>query len=72
MDELDLHGVRHYQAALIVEDFVLRHETPMRIITGNSPIMKQIVFEVLNRHGFRGDVENDYNLGALIVTEVGP
>ena len=69
MDELDLHGVRHYRVALLVEDFVLRHETPLRIITGNSPTMKQIVAEVLQRHGFRGEVENDYNLVAIIVTE---
>ncbi len=69
MDELDLHGIRHHQVELVVEDFVLRHETPMRIITGNSPIMKRIVAAVLERHGFRGEVESDYNLGAIIVTD---
>ncbi len=69
MDELDLHGVRHYRVELMVEDFVLRHELPLRIITGNSPVMKGIVAEVLRRHNLRGEVENHYNLGALIVTE---
>jgi hypothetical protein len=69
VDELDLHGVRHHRVERIVEDFVLRHELPLRIITGNSPVMKQIVTEVLHRHGLRGEVENHFNLGALIVTE---
>lgn len=69
MDELDLHGIRHHQAERMVEDFVLRHETPLRIVTGNSPIMKHIVAQVLQRHGFRGEVENHYNLGSIIVTE---
>jgi hypothetical protein len=69
MDELDLHGVRHEKVELLVEDFVLRHELPLRIITGNSPTMKHIVAEVLRRHGYRGDVESDYNLGSIIVRE---
>ena len=69
MDELDLHGVRHARAELLVEDFVLRHEPPLRIITGNSPAMKEIVSAVLLRHHLRGEVESDYNLGAIIVTE---
>lgn len=49
---LDLHGVRHGDAGDLVEDFVLDHQKEVVIITGQSPRMREIVFEVLDRHGF--------------------
>jgi len=69
METLDLHGVRHHKAEALAEDFVLRHDAPMRIITGNSWSMKKIVEEVLERYNLRGEPESDWNLGSLIVYE---
>ena len=48
--QLDLHGVRHEEVDRLVENFVLLNEPPIRIITGNSNGMRDIVTEVLDRH----------------------
>jgi len=69
MEILDLHGLRHHQVELLVENFVLMNELPVKVITGNSPTMKQIVQSVLDRHNFTSYVESDWNLGAIIVHE---
>tara|TARA_B100000287_G_C20087167_1_gene564854 strand:+ start:209 stop:409 length:201 start_codon:yes stop_codon:yes gene_type:complete len=50
MEILDLHGTRHHDVDRIVENFVLLKTLPMRIITGNSDRMIQLVVEVLDRH----------------------
>jgi len=47
--ELDLHGLRHHQVDLVVEDFLLENQCEMLIITGHSEEMKKIVREVLHR-----------------------
>ena len=48
--ELDLHGVRHSEVDWKVENFVLLEEKPIRIITGNSDKMRELVINVLERH----------------------
>jgi len=50
MNILDLHGIRHSEVDRLVENFVLLNETPMRIITGNSDRMTELVLTVLHRH----------------------
>lgn len=52
MNEIDLHQVKHTDAEVKVEDYVLTNDLPIKIITGNSEEMKKIVEEVLKRHGF--------------------
>ena len=47
--QLDLHGIRHDEVDRLVENFVLTNELPLRIITGNSDKMIQLVKNVLNR-----------------------
>ena len=49
MNQLDLHGIKHADVQLLVEDWVLVHQTevPLRIICGNSAKMIQLVDEVL-------------------------
>lgn len=69
METLDLHGVRYHRVEVLVENFVLLNDAPVRIITGNSPGMKSIVAKVLERHDFRAEPESDWNLGSLIVFE---
>ena len=50
MNKLDLHGIRHTDVDRLVENFVLLKEKPIRIITGNSDKMIELVKDVLNRH----------------------
>jgi hypothetical protein len=57
MKELDLHGYYHHEVWQEVENFVLlnSNELPLRIITGYSDFMKQLVKNVLDKYKF------DYN-----------
>ena len=52
MNQLDLHGIKHQDVQILVEDWVLVHQTevPLRIICGNSAKMIQLVDEVLQKH----------------------
>ena len=45
-----MHGVRHHEVKIIVEDFVLNNQDqlPLIIICGNSSRMIEIVSETLN------------------------
>ena len=48
--ELDLHKIRHSEVDRLVENFVLLNALPLRIITGNSDKMKELVIRVLDKH----------------------
>jgi len=72
METLDLHGMRHREVDQIVEDFMLRNHLPLRIITGNSTVMRSLVDEILKRHNLCSEPENYWNLGSLIISEVHP
>ncbi len=48
--ELDLHRIKHEEVDRLVENFVLLNELPLRIITGNSDKMRQLVIKVLDKH----------------------
>lgn len=40
---LDLHGKRHSEVEVIIENFILLNELPLTIITGNSHFMRDSV-----------------------------
>ena len=46
---LDLHGVRHHEVKIMVEDFVLNNQEqlPLIIICGNSSKMIELVSQAL-------------------------
>ena len=69
MRKLDLHGVRHGEVHILVEDFILENQNylPIKIITGNSEKMKRIVTNVLNAHGFQYSDGDFYNRGYIDV-----
>ncbi len=69
MRKLDLHGVRHGEVQILVEDFILENQNylPIKIITGNSEKMKRIVTNVLNAHGFQYSDGDFYNRGYIDV-----
>lgn len=50
---LDLHGVKHQDVDITVENFVLMNQQsfPLTIICGNSPKMIELVNKTLNKIG---------------------
>mgnify|MGYP001584684056 CR=1 FL=1 len=70
MEQLDLHGIRHHQAKIIVEDFILKVDMPARIVTGHSIRMQEIVREVVKKNLLFCDYESHVNLGAFVITEI--
>lgn len=66
MKTLDLHGKTAEEAKILVEDFLLCCEPPLRVITGNSPMMKNLVEGQLFEDQ-KWQYENDYNLGSMII-----
>ena len=69
MKTLDLHGMYHESVQRQVENFVLLNDSPLRIITGHSGKMKDLVAEVLTEHDFKYYPENYTNFGSLIVID---
>jgi len=51
--ELDLHGVKHADVEVMVEDFALAQKDSVKIITGNSKKMKDLVKKALTKHGYQ-------------------
>ena len=51
--KLDLHGVRHHEVDLKVENFILLNQSqlPLTIICGNSQRMIDLVKDVIDRIG---------------------
>ena len=51
MEKLDLHGVRHHEVDLMVENFIFlnQEEIPLTIICGGSSKMVELVKKVLDR-----------------------
>ena len=52
MEEIDLHRVKHEEAKGLIEDYILQKSLPIRIITGHSSRMREIVIATLIEHGF--------------------
>ncbi len=53
MEKLDLHGVRHHEVDLMVENFIFlnQEEIPLTISCGGSSKMVELVKKVLDRTG---------------------
>ena len=53
MEKLDLHGVRHHEVELMVENFIFlnQEEITLTIICGGSSKMVELVKKVLDRTG---------------------
>jgi len=51
MHKLDLHGVRHHEVDILVENFVYLNQEniPLTIVCGNSQRMIDLVNETINR-----------------------
>ena len=58
---LDLHGYKHSEVELIVENYVLMNKPPFLLITGHSNAMKSICKKVLDTHGFKYCLSGTFN-----------
>ena len=67
MKTLDLHGTKHDYVERVVINFVLLNEVPLKIITGKSPRMIEIVHQILDKYNFSYHPENFINYGAYII-----
>ena len=70
---LDLHGIKHNEALIKVEDALLKasieNGMEFEIITGNSVILQQkIIDEILGKHNFSYYIPAS-NLGTIIVSD---
>jgi len=68
MNELDLHGVSHYDVRDVVENFVLMNDPPFRIITGYSERMRNLTQNILNKHKLQHYIPA-HNHGEIIVID---
>ena len=69
---LDLHGIRHHEVDLMVENYVYlnQEDTPLKIISGNSQKMHSLVKTVLDRIECEYEEGMGNNYGAIIVRKL--
>lgn len=70
MNSIDLHGVKHENVGSILDAFIWENmklnKSGVKIITGNSEYMKNIVYEIAEEYGFTV-AEGYFNTGELII-----
>lgn len=68
---LDLHGYKFEEAKIMVENYVLCRQGhfPLKIITGNSEKMKNIVIDFLKSNRFQYKVGDLFNQGYIVVSK---
>jgi len=64
LNKLDLHGKRHYEVDLLVENFILlnQNELPLTIVCGNSNKMIELANNVIDRIGCENVVMDLYGI----------
>ena len=67
---LDLHGVRHHEVELMVENFILmnQNQIPLTIICGISQRMIDLVYNVINSIGCENVVMDRY--GIIVIRSI--
>jgi len=69
MKTLDLHGIQHEGVVQRVHSFVYNNELPVRVVTGKSTVMREIVVDTVRQLGYYTHYERLINEGSLIITE---
>jgi len=68
MKMLDLHGVRHNDVEEVCHAFINDNwDHELKIITGNSSLMKNIVCKILMFYKLKYTLDNPYDMGYIIV-----
>jgi len=68
MERLDLHGITHEKAEALVYNFLFSNDLPVKVITGKSEPMQNIVKKIVGENGMGWHYERSSNFGCLIVT----
>ncbi len=72
MKEIDLHGLQHDKVREELENWLLieynKGNFPIRVITGNSLMMKKIVASTIDKIRFKQSNINTHN-GSIVVVE---
>lgn len=70
MNSIDLHGTRHHEVDLKVENFILMNQEsiPLTIICGNSQKMIDLVYDVINKIDCKNVVMDQY--GVIVIREI--
>ena len=68
--KLNLHGVRHHEVELMVENFILmnQNQIPLTIICGNSQRMIDLVNDVIKSIGCDNVVMDQY--GVIVIRNI--
>jgi hypothetical protein len=69
MKTLDLHGDSHESVEQKVHTFVFNNELPVKIVTGKSEKMREIVVDTVSTLGYHSHYERLTNDGCLVITE---
>jgi len=69
MEKLDLHGREHESVEDEVIKFIYKHSPPFEIITGKSKRMRDLVEQIVVRHGFKSHLKNWTNHGSLLIVD---
>ena len=56
--QIDLHRVKHEEVKKLIEDYIMQKPLPIRIITGHSSRMREIVENTL--------IENKYEYESIV------
>ncbi len=72
MEKLDLHGIRHHEVDLLVENFIFlnQEEIPLTIICGGSSKMVELVKTVLDRIGTEYIEGKGSDFGRITVVKI--
>ncbi len=72
MEKLDLHGVRHHEVDLMVENFILlnQEKIPLTLICGGSSKMLELVKTVLDRIGSEYIEGKGLDFGRITVLKI--
>ena len=72
MVEIDLHGLKHQEVKQDLENKILLHYNmgnfPIRVITGNSLLMRKIVVRAIENLKFKESNINTHN-GSIVLIE---
>lgn len=73
MKKIDLHGLTHEKALIIVEEYLLTNSfdsyMELELITGKSPrLQNKIINQILNKHNYNYYIPN-YNTGMMYITD---
>ena len=69
MKKIDLHGIKHRNATIIVDTFIRQNKNnlPVEIITGNSLDMQNIIRKIVKLYELRMEPKSHFNLGSYII-----